>query len=91
MLIEALCSLSLEEPGHVTAILEVQHRQKVGKFEQVWYISVSTSTDKQKYAASEHTINHIYFGYVQLFRLAHYFSCFFFFVSFCFLVFLRPA
>ena len=49
------------------------------------YISVCTDIDGKWVVVSEHTINHLFFGYVSLPQLQYYFSCFvssFFFLFF---------
>ena len=75
---------SLGAPGHVTKLLQ---DKKLTNLNQ--YILVITDIDEKCFVVFEHTINHLSFGYVRLFQLEYYFSCFGFFFLLLFFFFCR--
>ena len=50
------------------------------------YISIITDIDEKWFVLFEHSINHLFFGYVHLGQLKKYFSCFPSFLTFFFLL-----
>ena len=70
--------------GHVTKILLAKNGQKVDDFEPI-YLGNYRYRSKW-FVIFEHTINHLFLGYVCLPQLECYFS-FFFFLTFSFLLF----
>ena len=78
-------------PSHVTKILQAENGKKLTNLNR--YISVITGIDQKRFAIFEHTINHLFSGYVRLPQLEYYlffvlhlfsyfFSFFFFFFRF---------
>ena len=70
--IKALCEPSLGAPSHVTGILQAKKWTNLNQ-----YISVSTNINEEWFVIFEHTINHLFLGYVYLPQREYNFSFFF--------------